>query len=423
MSDSNDSKESEETASADTDDQSYASGAEERQAHYPDVGYNEIEINLGRPPGNALATLRHHLRLSAIRLLPATEFEDYVVYDRHGNGYGHKTLNKGESDGTDSGVAELVETTQSGDARDRRVALLRLADLAEEKPEACLDVLPQLTTTLQTAEPAEQAEALHILSLLAEEFPEQVTPAADEVIKFLTVDRHADIQKDGISFVKAVAERNPGAVVDAVPRLAALLQDGPPAKGTAMNALTRIAKIHPDAVVPVVPQLVTYIEEGDDVHRVGGLAVLGMVSKEYPQVAEDIIPTARSLLDAEDDKVRTNATGLLADFADEYPDEIRPTVPRAVELLSDEEERVRYNATSILARVARKYPGEVEAGIPPLIDSLDDDNPYTRSNACWALGYMASESALERLEELIDTDPDEEVRNAAAFAVSEIQNK
>jgi len=56
-----------------------------------------------------------------------------------------------------------------------------------------------------------------------------------------------------------------------------------------------------------------------------------------------------------------------------------------------------------------------------LVEALDEEFSYTRSNACWALGYLRATEAVDRLEELVAVDPDEEVQNAAAFAVSEIK--
>lgn len=417
-----DTSDSEDTESANANDESYASGSEERKAHYPDSGYNKVEIDLGQPPGKALTKLRHRMKLSAITLYPATAFEDYVVYDCHGNGYAQETLDQPEADGDLPEADDLIEIAQSGETRERRVAMLQLAWRAKDNPSACLSIVPQLTALLQSGEPAIQAEALYVLALIAEEFPEQVTPAATEVIEFLTTESHRDVQNDAITFVKAVAEQNPNAVVDAVPKLGALLQGQPPDEEHAITALQHIGETHPDSVVPIAPQLVTYIEEGEEVHQVGALAVLGMLAKEYPNVAEETIPTASKFLDADNFKLRANATGLLADLADEYPDQVRSVVPQAIELLTHEDEKVRYNATSILARVAKAHPDEVQRGIDPLIDSLDDDFPYTRLNACWALGYLKAESGRDQLEELANHDPDDEVRNAAEYALSEIND-
>ena len=116
-----------------------------------------------------------------------------------------------------------------------------------------------------------------------------------------------------------------------------------------------------------------------------------------------------------------NAAGLLADLADEYPTDVRSVVPKGIEPLDDDDEKYRYNATSILARVAKAYPEDAEAAIDPLIKALDDDFSWTRSNACWALGYLEAEQVLERLRELKQDDPENEVRDAAEFAVHEIK--
>ncbi len=406
--------------SDDPSSQSYDTAYAEREAHYPETGYNLVEIDMMSPPGEALTLLNHSLTLSAITIPPATDFEDYVVYDQHGRGYSHDEL-RDSTDAIDPDcVDELLETVQSSDGKDQRLALLGLVRNAETNPDACLAAIPVLTTHLEASEQGVRAEALTALSHIADEYPEQVTPAAENVIQFLSPNTDSELLADAISIVAAIADHDPSAVVDAVPKLAALLQDGSPAPATAITALQRIAAAYPDSVVPITPQLLTYIEDGDDTNRIGAIAVLGTLSKEYPHVAEDTIPMATELLDAEYYKLRANAVGLLADLADEYPTEVRPVVPQAIELLDDDDEKARYNATSILARIAKAHPEDVEAAIDPLIKALDDDFCWTRSNACWALGYLKAERALERLEELKQENPEKEVRDVAEFAVHEI---
>jgi HEAT repeat protein len=221
----------------------------------------------------------------------------------------------------------------------------------------------------------------------------------------------------------SIADLNPGAVVDAVPKLAALLQDGSPADATAITAIQRVAGAYSDAVSPITPQLIAYLDGSDETHRIGALAVLGTLSKDYPNVAEETIPTAIELLDADHYKLRANAAGLLADLAEEYPDQVKSVVPQAIELLEDPDEKARYNATSILARVAKADPDTVEPAINPLIDALDEDFAYTRSNACWALCYFKANDAVDRLREVEETDSNEEVRHAASVAVDEIESR
>ena len=408
----------------DSDDPSgrtYNTAHAEREAHYPEAGYNLVEIDMMSPPGEALTLLSHSLTLSAITIPPATDFEDYVVYDQHGRGYSHDDLHN-PPDGTDPDrVDELLETVQSSDGKDQRLALHSLAKTADTDPEACLAAIPVLTTHLEAPDPGVKAEALSALSDIADEYPEQVTPASENVLRLLSPDSDSELLADAISIVAAIADHDPSAVVDAAPKLAALLQDGGPADATAITALQRIAAAYPDAVVPITPQLLTYIEDSDDAHRIGAIAVLGTLSKEYPHIAEETIPMAIELLDAEYYKLRANAAGLLADLADEFPTDVRPVVPKAIELLADDDEKARYNATSILARVAKSHPEDVEAAIEPLITALDDDFSWTRSNACWALGYLEAEQALQRLQELRQDDPEKEVRDAAEFAVHEIK--
>lgn len=404
-------------------DHAFESGHEEREAHYPAAGYNLVKINLMRPPGDALTLLSHHLKLSAITISSATEFEDYVVYDQYGHAYDHDDLLDPLEFLDTTGVDELVNTIQTGEGKAQRLALLRLARLAKTDPSTCLATVPAVMTELQGTDLAVQAEVLTILSHIAQEYPEEVAPVSDDVIEFLATDTEPEVLADAIPIVAAIADSNPDAVVDAVPKLAALLQDGSPAAATALTAIQRVAKAYPDAVVPITPQLTAYLSENDESHRIGALAILGTLSKDYPDVAEDTIPMAIELVDAEHYKLRANAAGLLADLADEYPDQIKPVVPRATELLEDPDERARYNATSILARVAKTDPDAVEPAIKPLIEALDEDFAYARSNACWALGYLAAEAALERLRDIEKSDPNEEVQHAASVAIDEIERR
>lgn len=401
----------------------YDSALAERKAHYPEKGYNLVKIDFMSPPGEALTLLNHSLTLSALTIRSATEFEDFVVYDQHGHGYSHDELHDSPEATDPDRVDELLDTMQTSDGKAQRLALLRVATIAESDPDRCLSLIPVLATQLGASEPSVQAEALSVLSHIADEHPEQVTPVAEDVIAVLTLTTDSEPLADAISIVAATADHDPSAVVDAAPKLAALLQDGSPADATAITALQRIAASYPDAVAPITPQLLRYIEDGDDTQRIGALAVLGVLSKDYPHVAEDTIPTAIELLDAAHYKLRANAAGLLADLADEYPTDIQSAVPQATDLLHDDDEKARYNATSILARVAKAHPDAVGEATEPLIDVLDDDFSWTRSNACWALGYIEAKHAVERLEDLKQYDPEKEVRNAAAFAVHEIRDE
>lgn len=399
----------------------FEAGQGEREAIYPDDGFVLAEIDMMKPLGDALTPLYRALTLSAINLPPTTELIDYVIYDSDGRDYGHTSLESMVERVETDRINELIEDAGADDTRTRRLALYGLSRAAKDRPEACLDAIPVLTSNLEAPQLDIQAASLEILRMLAAEHPDQVTPAADLVIDRLVPKSDSRLQEDAVRFVSAVAGHDPAAVIDAPPRLAALLQSSTDDTAPAITALKRIAEPYPDAVVPVTPELFAYLKDGSTSERAGVLSVLGMLAKAYPDVAEETIPQALGLLDAEDLMLRANAAGLLADLADEYPDQVRPSVPKVIHLLDDDDEKVRYNCTSILARIAKTYPQAVEPAVDPLIEMLDDDFKYSRGNACWALGYIQAERALAALEEREQSDSSEEVQEAAEWAIANIR--
>jgi len=294
--------------------------------------------------------------------------------------------------------------------------------VVDDRLEDCLDALPTLSSALDADVLDIRAAALTILARLGENQPEQVTPIASDVVPLLDPALDDRLHPDAARLVATIADHDPQAVLDAVPPLAAILEESPSAEQHTLVALNWIAAAHPDAVTPVASQLIEYLNDETLSHRVGAIAVLGQITRAYSNVAEETIPTAIDLLNVDHDQLRTNAAGLLADLADEYPDQVRLTVSRAIELLEDSDERAHCNATSILARVVREHPESVEGTTDPLIDMLDDDFPHSRANACWALGYIEANEALDELRERARADSDKEVQAVAETAVQNIRN-
>lgn len=328
--------------------------------------------------------------------------------------------NEAQSDAATADTDEIRDVLEADDPDARRHALSALQHVSDEDPDAALDALPQLASQIESEHQEIRALAVACLSTLADEFPRRVTPVADDVVDVLDLDAPDVVLTNAISFVAAVAAVEPRAVLDAVPKLAALLEQDPGRERDAVVAIQRIAKAQPASVLPVVPELLSHVEDDESNFRVTTLGALGYISKDYPNVAESAIPTLVELLDADADRLRANAAGLLAELADEYPADVRTAVPRAIELLEDEDEKARYNATSILARVAKADPDAVEPATDSLVDVLSDDFDYTRFNACWALGYLEAQEAREALEAAERTDPHEEVRQAAGWALQQL---
>lgn len=324
---------------------------------------------------------------------------------------------------TDPETVDLEEVDRlvgAGEADARMAALRSLDEIAAHRPAEVLDLLPTLTDRLGSDELLVRTGAIHCLATLADAHPRKATPAADRVVRLLDPETDEGVLEGAIPFVAAVAEADPGTVLDAVPKLAGLFRSEAPHEEETLVALAHIAASYPESVLPVTGELLTYVEADDSSHRVAAIAALGTVAKEYPNVARPLIPTLGDLLHADPHKLRANAAGLLAELCDEYPAAVRPVGDRAIELLGDEDEKIRYNATSILARLAEVYPDELAPAVEPLVGALDEDFPYTRSNACWALGHLAADSALEALEELERSDPEPEVRTAAGWALGRL---
>jgi HEAT repeat protein len=395
--------------------------AEQRAS--PDTGYQLAEWDMLKPPSEQIGrTGRWWLTLSEVSIPPRTEFTDWSVFDRYTNEYaGHKFQKLPEEPDPES-VSKSITAIKEGDSKDVRIELVRIRRVAKQSPNACEPAIPTLVERLPSGDIAVQAEILGIFQELADEDPEIVHPAIDVLGGFLISEIDDRLREGTITVISGIADDDPSAVTDLVPKFEVLLKDTTSETESILQILSRVAKAYPEAVLPIVPTLIEHVNDASRDHRVGALSALGQVSKAYPNVATDVIPTVHELLSADNDRLRANAAGLLADLADEYPGKIQPAVPDAIELLNDEDDYARYNATSILARVANENPKPVEPATEALIDALNEDRPAARENACWALGYLGATMAEQALTPLAESDPNERVRQAAARALDEISS-
>jgi len=390
------------------------------ESYFPETGYNLIKISYPESTYETVRINEHSLRLSGISVPDPTGHPYYFVYDSIGNQYTPEELGELPECDDSAETADVGEIIQLDDQKQQRIALARFAASVKKEPQQGLDAVPILTSELDQLEIELQTEAIYILSKVANEYPEQITSATEEVLGLLNQNAHSEIVEVAIDIVAAVAEYNPEAVIDVVPTFAMLLQEESSPELMILVSLKRIADEYPEAVVPITPDLISYTEQGDVANRTVAIAVLGVIAKEYPNIAKETVPTAIELLDAEHHMLQTNAAGLLADLSEEYPTVTRPCVPRAIELLENDNKKVRYNATSILSRIAKVHPEDVEPAIPALIEALEDEHDYSRVNASWALGYLEANEALDILKERSQDDTNEEVRHAANKAIQMI---
>ena len=412
-----------ETDASDPEEKSTIETVQERkQRSYPDVGYQQVEWDLMKPPGERILPHTHtnRLKLSEMSVREDTNMTEWDIRDREGRYYGSDDLGKIPDDPTPDSLDEVCETVESETGKQRRIALAHLAAIARQHPGEATDAVPTAVAQLDDTPPAVQGEAVGVLKQVADTDPAAVEPAVSPVTGLLTPDTEPMLTAEALEFVAVLAGTNPEAVLDTVPRLADLLGAEGIDPKPITNALARIAETSPDELLTVVPKLESFLE--DESPDVGVLAALGRVARSYPGVAKETIPTTVSLIDADDSRLRANATALLTDLAEEYPGELRSVVPQATERLADDDAKVRHNVTSLLARVADEHPAAVEPATDALVARLDDSLAGTRVNACWALNYLEADRTVSELEELAANDPDGDVRRTARIAVDALED-
>mgnify|MGYP000462191182 CR=1 FL=1 len=390
---------------------------------YPDVGYQTAEWDMLKPPDERVMALTYtnRLKLSEMTVRSDKELTQYSLFDSQGNTYTQRDFDTLPDSPTPDRLDDVLTRIESGDVKTRRLALAELAELAAAYPGDSVPAAELLIELLDDAAPAVQGEALGILANLSDEHPDAVRPAVEPVISLFSNDVHPLLRNETLQFLATFAEHDPERLTEAVPQLAASLHDDAIDPDPVARILLSIAQSEPDALLPVVPKLELFLEtEPQSAHK-WLLGAVGYLSKAHPGIAEEMIPIAAELIESEDTVLRANAAGVLADLADEYPTEVKPIVPDAIELLQDDEEQARYNASSILARVANAHPDAVKPATEHLLAVLDDELADTRFNACWALKRIDATAAIEKLSEIVATDPDEDVRDVAQMAIDSIE--
>ena len=263
--------------------------------------------------------------------------------------------------------------------------------------------------------------ALRSLAHIAELYPDIVAEEIDPVVDTVTADSRL-VAAAATRLLLYVAEHNPEAVLDAVPAFGSLLAPTPTrARRQALATVGLLAKPHPGAVRPLVPQLCSLLDTDDTTYRISSTAALGRVTAVYPAAATPAVPTLVAQLEADHPELRANAVGVLGDIAKEFPTDIAPYTDELAVRLTDDDPTVRSNTAGAFARIASVKPRRVEPFTDTLIKLLDDEWTRSRVHACWALGRCDATAAADALAECHHTDPEESVRQRAAWALERIE--
>ena len=420
--DPNDDRQPTDDSAAQESPSSHDSTTIQASARYPDIGYHLVKWARQPLPVDGMTPVAdtNDLTLSAMSIPPTQTFVEFTIEGSGGHTYTRDDFDAIPDDPDPAECTAVCDRIENTTGKPRRLALVHLARITDAAPEAASAAVSTLVPLLEETPPAVQGEALGCLQAIAAVDDEAVAPAVAPVERFLPTASSRQLRDACLRFLLEVARTDPSPLVETVPELGALLTADQADPAIVSRVLNQISMAEPDALMPVVSKLEIFLEQGPDTGRVGVLAALGRFTKQHPAMTKEIIPTARDLIQEDDIYVASNAAGLLADVADEYPEAVATEIDPFVQLLDHDDAQLRYNAVAVLTRVADVNPEAVEPLIPRLIDLLDDELVDTRFNVCWALRYLDATAAVERLTEVVETDPNEKVQSVALHAIDGI---
>ncbi|QSG16306.1 HEAT repeat domain-containing protein [Halapricum desulfuricans] len=303
----------------------------------------------------------------------------------------------------------------------QRDALHALAALTTVRPDACSPAIPILRSLLQEDDPVAPHDALTTLHAIAEASPEDIAPALDDIEPYLDSER-TPVQREAAGCLAGIATEYPADCIDAVPKLVDFLEEDDERRRYAVRALAKVAAESPETTASTAGHLAEIALEESASNEVRQLATaaLGRTLRAPAAFTTEIFEDVVELYDTDNYKLRNNAIALTYEVADLHTDIVEEYIDDIAALLTDDDSQTRINASGTLARVAEDFPASVSHLTPMFVELLSDDNEQVRENACWALGRLEASEAKATLEERLQEEPSEAVRNRIAWALSEI---
>lgn len=325
-----------------------------------------------------------------------------------------------EEDPESVSLTEIEETiTTVGDDEAEVTEALHLARITlQEREEAIEELGDSFLSLLEKSESAVGRAVLKRFITQAQDSPETITPLTSQIASLAAVSPY---EEGAVRCLVVLADADPTYALDAVPALATAAESNDTeTRQWAIYALTLIADEHPEELLPAVGVLTDAIRTTDDSTRANALSALGKITSSFPDAAEPIAEHVAELLDADKELVRSNAVGLLGDIARQHPDVVIEFAGPIADCLDDSNLDARVNASITLLTAGEADPDAVRVQHERLEGALDDPDPTVRANACTLIGNAHAQVAVEKLQELQETDPDDDVREQAAWALSRL---
>lgn len=347
------------------------------------------------------------------------------------DGEGVGSLDQRQAAGSPFDVPAVLAQLDRRDPAEQRVAVETIRDRIADAPRACVPTVPKLRALLEQANLEYHETVAYCLAELADEFPADVAPSVEELVTFAGENPTTPATGEVLRCLEAVAREQPSTVADHVASIVDVIDERPGYDEWGLRLVQHVSHSNPAATTPAVPVLLDALEAdpaatGTQVLPVfGRLARTGRLSSacesaETGSGFESLLEETTPLLDHHVDALRRNAIGCLADVATHSPTAVTPSSPALVGALESLDPRTQANAAVVFARVAMETDAIPERARDPLVATLAADHERVRANACVAIGYGRVESASDRLETVVDEDPEPSVRERAEWALERL---
>ena len=302
----------------------------------------------------------------------------------------------------------------------RREAGIALRALARDSPEAALEAVDSLPELLDPSDPQLTAIGLDLVETVVE----ADTGAAVDLLGPLLETVRATPDLTGGAVPTHGEGMGSGAV--AHDQYESFARKNQRLRNRTASAIGEVLREEPLAVDTHRDVLVAVLESVDSgAVRVFLVEALGEVAETRPELVVPFVGTLGDLLDDEDSGVVAAAAWTLGILGESHGQRVADVVATRVDslerLLSDGEE-ARVVSIGVLSYVCEHRPESTDRVAETLVEQLDADSSRVRAMTALALGHGGIEAAAAALDDLAETDPDEEVRAAAADALDHIRD-
>ncbi len=194
----------------------------------------------------------------------------------------------------------------------------------------------------------------------------------------------------------------------------------------AILALEQMAQKDPEAVKEAIPKLVTLIADQQSPVRMQAVYALAKMIRNGAAMAGDSVPRLVSLLEDTNEMRRGRAAFALGLIGKNDAQLVKDAIPKLTDLLDDKSRAVRLHATGALGRIGEADAEAVSQAIPKLMAQLEDSESAVRGVSAWSLGQIGVEEALTPLRRLTIDDGScqrtERERKLASEAIARIED-